>query len=63
MEETVMKCYLTEHEAIDESYDDIYPSIVKQQPSQFKKVFLCLSFNFVRIWDKMFHSKKPRNYS
>ncbi len=41
-----MKNYLTEHKEYDENYDDIYPSIVKRQPSYFKNVFLRLSFCF-----------------
>lgn len=58
-EETVMKSYFAEHEENDESYDDIYPSIVKQQPSHFKKIFLYLSFSFERIWNRVCHTKKP----
>ena len=34
-----MKSYFAEHVKNDESYDDIYPSIVKQQPSHFKRYF------------------------
>ncbi len=59
MEETVMKSDFTEHE----NYDDIYPSIVKQHPSHFKKVFLRLFFSFELIWNKICHSKKPRDCS
>ena len=58
-EETVMKSYSTEYAKNDESYDDIYPSIVRQQPSYFKKIFLRLSFSFERIWNRVCHSKKP----
>jgi len=56
-----MKNYLTEHKEYDENYDDIYPSIVKQQPSHFKNAFLRLSFYFERIWNRISHSKKPRS--
>ncbi len=62
-EETVMKNLFTEHEKFDESYDDIYPSIVKQQPSSFKKVFLYFLYSFEQLWKKICHSKKPRNCS
>ncbi len=54
-----MKSYPTEHE----NYDDIYPSIVKQHPSYFKKVFLRFSFNLELIWNKICHSKKTRGCS
>ncbi len=54
-----MTSHFTEHEKYDENYDDIYPSIVKQQPSHFKKVFLCLFFSFDWIWDRICHLKKP----
>ncbi len=54
-----MKSYFDEHVKNDESYDDIYPSIVKQQPSLFKKIVLRLSFSFERIWNRACHSKKP----
>ncbi len=58
-----MKSYFTEHEKYDENYDDIYPSIVKQHPSHFKKVFQYLSFSCERIWNRMCHSKKPGSCS
>ncbi|MDP6923867.1 MAG: hypothetical protein R2568_02290 [Candidatus Scalindua sp.] len=54
-----MKSNLTEHVECDESYDDIYPSIVKQQPSLLKKIVLRLSLSFERIWNRVCHSKKP----
>ncbi len=54
-----MKSDFTEHE----NYDDIYPSIVKQHPSHFKKVFLRLSISFELIWNKICHSKKPGSCS
>ena len=40
----MMKHYFPEHKKYVENYDDIYPSILKQQPSHFKNVFsyVCL---------------------
>ena len=57
-----MKSYLTEHNEYGENYDDIYPSIVKQQPSHFKNIFLSFSFCFEKIWNRIFHSKKPHSF-
>ena len=37
----------------DDNYDDIYPSILKRQPSFFKSLGLCLSLSFMRFWHKV----------
>ena len=58
-----MKNYFPERMEYDDNFDDIYPSILKQQPSHFKNVFLYLSFCFERIWNRISHSKKPRSCS
>ena len=54
----MMKNYFPERVKYDDNYDDIYPSIVKQQPSHFKNTFLCLSLCFVRIWNKICSVRK-----
>ena len=41
----------------DDNYDDIYPSILKQQPSHFKNLGLYLSLGFMRFWDRVCHVK------
>jgi len=41
----------------DDNYDDIYPSILKQRPSCFKSLCLCLGLCFVRFWHKVCHIK------
>ena len=38
-------------------YDDIYPSILKQQPSHFKSLLLGLCLRFMHLWHKMLHKK------
>lgn len=40
-----------------DNYDDIYPSIVKQQPSYFKSLCLCLSLCSARFWHKISNIK------
>ncbi len=41
----------------DDYYDDIYPSILKQQPSYFKSLLLGLCFRFMHRWHKILHKK------
>ena len=41
----------------DEYYDDIYPSILKQQPSHFKSLLLGLCLRFMHLGHKMLHKK------
>ena len=41
----------------DDNYDDIYPSILKRQPSCLKSLGLYLSLSFMRFWHKVCHIK------
>ncbi len=39
-------------------YDDIYPSILKQQPSHFKSLLLGLWLRFMHLWHKVCCAKR-----
>ncbi len=41
-------------------YDDIYPSILKQQPSHFKSLLLGLCLRFIHLWHKVCYIIKHR---
>ena len=45
--------YIIEHSGYDDDYyDDIYPSILKQQPSYFKSFLLGKCLRFMHLWHK-----------
>jgi hypothetical protein len=48
--------YIMERSGYD-NYDDIYPSILKQQPSHFKSLLLGLYLRFIHLGHKMLHKK------
>ena len=39
-------------------YDDIYPSILKQKPSIFKRFLLSICWCFMCLWHKISYTKK-----
>ena len=39
-------------------YDDIYPSILKQQPSLVKNLLLGAYLCFMHLWHKMYNAKR-----
>ncbi len=47
----IMEC------SVYDDYDDIYPSILKQQPSHFKSLLLGLCLPFMHLWHKLLHKK------
>ncbi len=49
--------YIMERSGYDDYYDDIYPSILKQQPSHFKRLLLGLCLPFMHLGHKMLHKK------
>lgn len=57
--ETMKRDYIMESSGFDEDdyYDDIYPSILKRQPSHFKSLLLGLYLPFMHLWHKMLHKK------
>jgi hypothetical protein len=54
----MMKNYFPGRIEYDDNYEDICPTILKQQTLHFKKVLLCSSLCFVRIWNKICCLKK-----
>jgi hypothetical protein len=54
--------YIMERSGYDDDYyyDDIYPSILKQQPSHFKSLLLGLCLRFMHFWHKVCYIKKHR---
>ena len=50
--------YIMERSGYDDYYDDIYPSILKQQPSHFKSLLLGLWLHFMHLWHKVCCVKK-----
>ena len=57
MRKTMKRDYLMERSGYDD-YDDIYPSILKQQPSHFKSLLLGLCLRFMHLWHKVCYIKK-----
>ncbi len=54
--ETMKRDYIMERSGYD-YYDDIYPSILKQQPSHFKSLLLGLCLRFMHLWHKVCYNK------